>query len=108
MMTRRHRRSADIRGQHGRRPGDPHADLTRQHGTARAVCRHIRSMLEWAVAMNMRNDNLCDSVLPVLGPQNDIVTHREALPHRDVAAAIETVRAGSAQPPSSWPSSFCC
>ena len=44
-------------------------------------------------------DNPCDRVLPVLGTQNDIVTHRLALPHKDVAAAIETVRAsGSAQP----------
>ena len=41
----------------------------------------------------------CDRVLPVLGPQNDIVTHRQALPHKDVAAAIETVRGStSAQP----------
>ncbi len=46
----------------------------------------------------MRNGNPCDRVLPVLGPQNDIVTHRRALHHRDVAAAIKTVRAGSAQP----------
>ena len=42
--------------------------------------------------------NPCDRVLPVLGPQNDIVTHRQALAHRDVAAAIEAVRSGSAQP----------
>ncbi len=42
----------------------------------------------------MRNDNPCDRVLPVLGPQNDIVTHRQALPHRDVAAAIKAVRSG--------------
>ena len=49
--------------------------------------------------MDLRNDNPCDRVLPVLGPQNDIVTHRLALPHRDVAAAIETVQAsGSTQP----------
>ena len=34
----------------------------------------------------------------MLGPQNDIVTHRQALPHKDVAAAIEKVRDGSAQP----------
>ena len=35
----------------------------------------------------------------MLGPQNDIVTHRLALPHKDVAAAIETVRAsGPTQP----------
>ena len=33
-----------------------------------------------------------DRVLPVLGAQNDIVTHRLALPRKDVAAAIETVR----------------
>ena len=66
--------------------------------TARAVRQRIRSVLEWAIALDMRNDNPCDRVLPVLGPQNDIVTHRQALPHRDVAAAIGTVRAGSAQP----------
>ena len=66
--------------------------------TARAVRQRIRSVIEWAVALDMRNDNPCDRVLPVLGPQNDIVTHRQALPHKDVAAAIETVRAGSAQP----------
>ena len=55
-------------------------------------------MLEWAIAIGLRNDNPCDRVLTVLGPQNDIVTHRQALPHKDVAAATETVRAGSAQP----------
>ncbi len=67
--------------------------------TARAVRQRIRSVLEWAIAMDLRNDNPCDRVLPVLGPQNDIVTHRLALPHKDVAAAVETVRAsGSAQP----------
>ena len=65
---------------------------------AREVRQRIRSVLEWAIALDMRNDNPCDRVVPVLGPQNDIVTHRHALPHKDVAAAIETVRAGSAQP----------
>ena len=61
--------------------------------TARAVRQRMRSVLEWAIAMDLRHDNPCDRVLPVLGPQNDIVTHRLALPHKDVAAAIETVRA---------------
>ena len=51
------------------------------------------------MAMEMRMDNPCDRVLPVLGPQNDIVQHMQALPHKDVAAAVETVRAsGSAAP----------
>ena len=49
--------------------------------------QRIRAVLEWAIALDMRNDNPCDRVLPVLGPQNDIVTHRLALPHKDVAAA---------------------
>ena len=67
--------------------------------TARAVRQRIRSVLEWAIALDMRSDNPCDRVLTVLGPQNDIVTHRQALPHREVAAAIETVRASrSGQP----------
>ena len=50
--------------------------------TARAVRQRIRSVLEWAVALDMRSDNPCDRVLTVLGAQNDIVTHRQALPHR--------------------------
>ena len=44
--------------------------------TARAVRQRIRSVLEWAIAMDLRNDNPCDRVLPVLGPQNDIETVR--------------------------------
>ena len=67
--------------------------------TAREVRQRIRSVLEWAIALDMRNDNPCDRVVPVLGPQNDIVTHRQALPHKDVAAAIETVRASSSPQP---------
>ena len=60
--------------------------------------QRIRSVLEWAVALELRNDNPCDRVLPVLGSQNDIVTHHRALPHKEVASAITTVRAsGSAQ-----------
>ena len=67
--------------------------------TAREVRQRVRSVLEWSIALDMRNDNPCDRVLPVLGPQNDIVTHRPALPHKDVAAAIETVRTSrSGQP----------
>ena len=61
--------------------------------TARAVHRRIRSVLERTIAMDPRNDNPCYRVLPVLGPQNDIVTHRPALPHKNVAAAVEAVRA---------------
>ena len=61
--------------------------------TARYVHLRIRAVLEWAIAMDWRTDNPCDRLLPVLGPQHDVVVHRKALPHREVAAAIERVRA---------------
>ena len=60
---------------------------------ARAVRLRVRTVLEWAVAMDWRTDNPCDRLLPVLGPQHDVVTHRKALPHGEVAAAIAKVRA---------------
>ena len=60
---------------------------------ARSVRLRIRAVLEWAVAMDWRKDNPCDRLLPVLGPQHDVVTHRKALPHGEVSAAIEKVRA---------------
>ena len=42
--------------------------------TARAVRQRIRAVLEWAIAMDLRNNNLCDRVLAVLGPQRDTVS----------------------------------
>ena len=64
--------------------------------TARLVRQRMRAVLEWAIAMEFRTDNPCDRVVPVLGPQNEIVEHMRALPHREVGAAIQTVRASSA------------
>ena len=63
--------------------------------TARYVHHRIRAVLEWAIAMDWRTDNPCDRLLPVLGPQHDVVEHRRALPHREVAAAIEKVQAAN-------------
>ena len=61
--------------------------------TARRLRQRIDAVLEWSIAMEHRTDNPCDRIGPVLGPQRDIVRHMRALPHRDVAAAVETVRA---------------
>ena len=66
--------------------------------TARTVRQRMRAVLEWAVAMELRTDNPCERIGWVLGPQNDVVQHMLALPHRDVASAIETVRASTAPP----------
>ena len=48
--------------------------------------------------MNLRTDNPCSRVGPVIGPQRNIVQHMRALPHREVAAAVATVRASRETP----------
>ena len=70
----------------------------RKAQTARRVRLRLRAVLEWAVAMEYRIDNPCDRIGPVLGPQHDVVEHMQALPHREVAAVIRTVRASMAPP----------
>ncbi len=66
--------------------------------TARNVRQRVGTVLEWAIAMELRTDNPCARILPVLGPQHDIVQHMRALPHRDVAAAIDTVQRSTTTP----------
>ena len=66
--------------------------------TARLVRQRIRTVLEWAVAMEFRTDNPCDRVGPVLGPQDNVVRHMRALSHREVASALGKVRASDAMP----------
>ena len=43
--------------------------------------------------MELRSDNPCDRIGPVLGPQRAAVEHMRALPHREVAGAVAAVRA---------------
>ena len=59
----------------------------RKAETARRVRLRLRAVLEWAVAMEYRIDNPCDRIGPVLGAQQKVVRHMQALPHREVAAA---------------------
>ena len=66
--------------------------------TARRVRQRIRTVLEWAVAMELRPDNPCDRIGPVLGPQRAPVQHMRALPHRDVAAAVVAVKTSGGAP----------
>ena len=64
--------------------------------TARTLRQRLHAVLEWSIAMEYRADNPCDRIGPVLGPQREVVRHMRALPHRDVAAAVDAVRASSA------------
>ena len=66
--------------------------------TARKLRQRIRAVLEWAVAMDLRPDNPCDRIGPVLGAQGNAVRHMRALPHGEVASALQTVRASNARP----------
>ena len=66
--------------------------------TARRVRQRIRTVLEWAVAMELRPDNPCDRIAPVLGPQQAVVQHMRALPHQQVATAVAMVRASGGAP----------
>jgi len=69
----------------------------RKASIARRVRQRLRVVLEWAVAMEYRLDNPCDRIGPVLGPQHDVIEHMRALPHREVAEAIRTVQAATAE-----------
>ena len=66
--------------------------------TARRVRQRIHAVLEWAVAMEFRTDNPCDRIGRVLGLQQENVAHMRALPHREVATALETIRAAPTRP----------
>ncbi len=66
--------------------------------TARKLRQRIRAVLDWAVAMELRPDNPCHRIGPALGAQKYAVKHMKALPHGEVASAIEKVKASSAWP----------
>ena len=68
--------------------------------TAQLVRQRIGAVMKWAVAMEYRPDNPAGDVLgQALGRQRIVVHHMRALPHGEVAAAIQTVRASGARQP---------
>ena len=66
--------------------------------TARRLRQRISAVMDWAVAMEYRSDNPCHRIGPVLGPQQDLVVHMRALPHGEVAGAIQTMGGSGATP----------
>ena len=70
----------------------------RKVATAKRVRQRLRAVLEWAVAMEYRHDNPCDRIGPVLGAQQDVTEHMQAVPHREAGAVIRRVRASAALP----------
>ena len=66
--------------------------------TARRVLQRIGLVMEWAVAMEYRTTNPCGRIGLVLGRQQQLVRHMPALPHGEVASAVERVRGSRARP----------
>ena len=67
---------------------------TRKHVTARKLLHRIGTVMKWAIAQGYRADNPAnEAIIAALPRRPEPVRHREALPHRDVAAAIAVVRA---------------
>ena len=61
--------------------------------TARRVRQRIGAVMKWAVAHGFRADNPAGDMLSqALGRQADVTQHMQALPHREIAAALHTVQ----------------
>ena len=70
---------------------------TRRHPTARKLRQRIRAIMKWAVAKGYRNDNPTGAAITAALPKRtNHVRHMPALPHGEVAGAVEAVRASSA------------
>ena len=68
-----------------------------KHVTAQRVRQRIGAVMKWAVAMGLRPDNPAGDVLDqALGRHRVVVQHMRALPHSEVAGAIEAVRTSAA------------
>ena len=71
----------------------------RKRVTARVVRQRIGAVMKWAVAQGYRQDNPAGDAISAALPKNGVrVRHQRALPHGEVAAALDRVRASDALP----------
>ena len=66
--------------------------------TAWRLRQRIEAVMEWAIAMGLRNDNPCDRIGPALGRQNHRQRHFPAVHHAEVAGAVAAVNASTVRP----------
>ena len=70
---------------------------TRRHATARKLRQRIGAVMKWAVAQGYRTDNPTgDAIAAALPKRANQVRHMPALPHGEVAGAVEAVKVSSA------------
>lgn len=69
----------------------------RKRVTARVVRQRIGAVMKWAVAQGFREDNPAGDAISAALPKNGVrVRHQKALPHGEVAGALDRVRASNA------------
>ena len=69
----------------------------RKRVTARVVRQRIGAVMKWAVAQGFREDNPAGDAISAALPKNGVrVRHQRALPHGEVAEALDRVRASNA------------
>ena len=69
----------------------------RKRVTARVVRQRIGAVMKWAGAQGHREDNPAGDAISAALPKNSVrVRHQRALPHGEVAAALDRVRASDA------------
>ena len=67
--------------------------------TARRVRQHIGAIMKWAVAQGYREDNPAgEAIAAALPKSGGKAEHSKALPHAEVGAALEVIRASNAWP----------
>lgn len=64
-----------------------------KHETARRLRFIMSAVFKWAVAQGHRADNPADTVTAALPKPGRVATHHKALPHGEVAAALDKVEA---------------
>ena len=69
----------------------------RKRVTARVVRQRIGAVMKWAVAQGFREDNPAGDAISAALPKNGVrVRHQKALPHGEVAGALDRVHASNA------------
>ena len=70
---------------------------TCKHAPARQVRQRLGTVMKWAIAQGYRKDNPAGDAVTAALPRRPVaVRHHRALPHGEVAGAIETVRGSTA------------
>ena len=71
----------------------------RKRLTAQRVRQRTGAVMKWAVAQGFREDNPAgDAISAALPKSAKRVRHQKALPHAEVAAALETIRSSTGRP----------